>query len=126
MQGAGVYKSGATVLIELIFRHQVIKKAARLEMCASVTMAPNAEEMLLQKDCFEKSLDCNNNDTSRDSGMKRPASAGDLNERCRKLIKSCFVTLTSNLNVLVIGSKGSGKTCIYFVTRFGYRALFVT
>ena len=71
----------------------------------------NNKELLpsVENDVF----DCNNNDMVPESGTKRPSKEGDVNERSRKLIKSCFVTLTSNLNVLVIGSKGSGKRTIF-------------
>ena len=78
-------------------------------LSAAMAMTNANEEKLL--DCVENdtNFDCNNNDMIPESGTKRPSKEGDVNERSRKLIKSCFVTLTSNLNVLVIGSKGSGN-----------------
>ena len=76
---------------------------------AAIAMTNMNEEALLRSVESGSVFDCNNNDTSPESGTKRPSKEGDVNERSRKLIKSCFVTLTSNLNVLVIGSKGSGK-----------------
>ena len=78
-------------------------------MSASVAMAPKTP-LLHNCELEERRYDCNNNDASIESGSKRPSNEGDANERCRKIIKNCFVTLTSNLNVLVIGSKGSGKS----------------
>jgi len=73
-------------------------------------MAPSASSVLLSRPQLEAKmlLDSNQNEIRPGACPKRPAANGDLNARSRKLIKSCFGNLRSNLNVLVIGSKESG------------------
>nr|XP_018669621.1 uncharacterized protein LOC100175113 [Ciona intestinalis]XP_018669623.1 uncharacterized protein LOC100175113 [Ciona intestinalis] len=67
-------------------------------------------------------LDCNHNAVISEKAAqqqatvgapnKRPSNGGDVNDRSRKLIKSCFTHLNTNLNVLVIGAKGAGKSSL--------------
>uniref|UniRef100_H2ZHW4 Uncharacterized protein n=1 Tax=Ciona savignyi TaxID=51511 RepID=H2ZHW4_CIOSA len=66
-------------------------------------------------------LDCNHNAVISEktpqqatvtASSKRPSVGGDVNDRSRKLIKSCFTHLNTNLNVLVIGAKGAGKSSL--------------
>nr|CAB3260326.1 uncharacterized protein LOC100175113 [Phallusia mammillata] len=68
----------------------------------------------------KQELDCNHNDVSErvrhpagiSSTVKRPRNSGDMNERSRKLIRNCFSHLNTNLNVLVIGARGAGKSSL--------------
>ena len=74
-------------------------------------MAPSAASVLLSRPKLEAKMtvDSNQNEVRPGGCPKRPATTGDLNARSRKLIKSCFGNLRSNLNVLVIGPKESGE-----------------
>ena len=74
-------------------------------------MAPRVAPSLLSKSDVEAKMTVEGdyNETETRGCTKRPAANGDVNERSRKLIKSCFGNLRSNLNVLVIGPKESGK-----------------
>lgn len=77
-------------------------------------MTPSAAPTLLSESKCEgkMTVDCNQNEVRSSNCAKRPASTTDLNERSRKSIKKCFGNLTSNLNVLVIGPKESGKSSL--------------
>jgi predicted AAA+ superfamily ATPase len=44
--------------------------------------------------------------------MKAPAAPNETNERNRNLVGNCLKHLSTNLNVLVIGSNSSGKTSL--------------
>lgn len=105
-------KSNAKLLCVKV-TSMIVERSASVE---DLAMAPLREEpMQGEESCLavNPGCDCNNNNSSgMETGSKRPSNSGDVNERSRKLIKSCFVTLTSNLNVLVVGSKNSGKNYV--------------
>ena len=86
-------------------------------------MAPQSQniENSLQSLTNQEEMAIEPNKTESRPVTKRPATAGDLNERSRKLIKSCFGKLRSNLNVLVIGPRESGMFIFVFLN-FGQKA----
>ncbi|XP_076805029.1 uncharacterized protein LOC143448946 [Clavelina lepadiformis] len=93
-----------------VVESEIILKAMAPKLATVPTSILADEQCLVQK----QNIDCNHNELEKrlTTAQKRPANGGDVNERSRKLIKSCFSHLHTNLNVLVVGSSGSGKSSL--------------